>query len=143
MTNLKSGLIILSLFYGACAMAETVEFKLTQMRDRTGDLYIAVFNNEDSFPKKDPVAKKKVEVTEKKDSLSVTIDLEPGEYAASIYLDENKNGKLDTNLVGMPKEIFGFSNNPKILTGAPSYKKCVIKVSAEQKQFDIKMVKFL
>lgn len=143
MKNIKTYLVIFTLLLGGNAMAETVEFKLTKLREKTGDLYLAVFDNADDFPKKEPVAKKKVEIKDKMDTMTVSIDLEPGEYAASLYLDENQNGKLDTNLVGMPKEIFGFSDNPRILTGAPSYKDCVIKVSPEQKQFDIKMVKFL
>ncbi len=29
--------------------------------------------------------------------------------------DENDNGKLDTNLVGMPVEGYGFSNNPQVM----------------------------
>ena len=29
--------------------------------------------------------------------------------------DENGNGKLDTNVMGMPLEGYGFSNNPQVM----------------------------
>lgn len=42
-------------------------------------------------------------------------DLKPGTYAVAISHDENGNGKLDSNIVGMPTEGYGFSNNPRVM----------------------------
>lgn len=42
-------------------------------------------------------------------------DLAAGDYAVMVFHDENGNGKLDTNLVGMPVEGYGFSNNPQVM----------------------------
>ncbi len=42
-------------------------------------------------------------------------DLKPGTYAVAISHDENDNGKLDSNIVGMPIEGYGFSNNPRVM----------------------------
>ena len=44
--------------------------------------------------------------------------LAPGRYAARVMHDENGNGKLDTNIVGMPTEGYGFSNNPQVMRAA-------------------------
>lgn len=44
-----------------------------------------------------------------------------GTYAISSYHDENANGKLDTNLVGIPREQYGFSNGAKAKIGPPSF----------------------
>ena len=38
-------------------------------------------------------------------------NLSEGDYAIKLYHDENDNGLLDTNLVGLPSEGYGFSNN--------------------------------
>jgi uncharacterized protein (DUF2141 family) len=46
--------------------------------------------------------------------------LAPGNYAVAIIHDENGNAKLDT-LVGIPREGFGFSNNPAIAFGPPRF----------------------
>ena len=37
--------------------------------------------------------------------------LKLGDYAIKLFHDENSNGELDTNLIGMPSEGYGFSNN--------------------------------
>ncbi len=47
----------------------------------------------------------------------------PGAYGLALYHDENANGKIDRNGLGIPKEGFGFSNNPRIFLSAPSFAK--------------------
>ena len=47
-------------------------------------------------------------------------DIPPGTYALAIIHDENMNGKLDTNWLGIPTEGYGFSNDVKALLGVPS-----------------------
>lgn len=49
-------------------------------------------------------------------------NLPQGTYALTALHDENGNGKLDTFL-GIPREGFAFSNNPRIGFGPPSYQK--------------------
>ena len=56
-----------------------------------------------------------------------------GEYAVSLYHDENGNGKLDTGLFGIPTEKYGFSNNAKGQYGPPSYEDCKFKVDGDLK----------
>jgi uncharacterized protein (DUF2141 family) len=44
----------------------------------------------------------------------------PGTYALLIVHDENGNGKLDM-MMGIPREGFGFSNNPAMRPRAPRW----------------------
>lgn len=46
--------------------------------------------------------------------------MEPGEWSLLLVHDENGNGKLD-KAMGMPREGFGFSHNPKLRMGPPHY----------------------
>ena len=46
-----------------------------------------------------------------------------GEYAVTVYHDENGNGKLDKGLFGKPLELYGFSNNARGIISRPDYKK--------------------
>jgi uncharacterized protein (DUF2141 family) len=44
-----------------------------------------------------------------------------GVYAVSVFHDENLNGRLDTNWLGIPREGVGASNNPKPRMGPPKF----------------------
>jgi uncharacterized protein (DUF2141 family) len=48
-------------------------------------------------------------------------DLAPGAYAVAVVHDENGDGRLNRNLVGLPAEGVGASNNPKSRFGPPKY----------------------
>lgn len=55
-------------------------------------------------------------------------NLKPGRYAFKFFHDENKNEKLDVNWLGIPKEGFGFSNNPSMTFGPPSFDKTIFEL---------------
>ncbi|MCF8381876.1 MAG: DUF2141 domain-containing protein [Bacteroidales bacterium] len=77
-------------------------------RKHVGKIYISIFNNEQSFEERkiyDSVLANSVA-----DTLNLPLILKSGEYLFSIYQDINNNGELDTNLLGIPREPFGFSN---------------------------------
>ena len=61
-------------------------------------------------------------------------DLKPGTYTYKCFHDENKNQKLDTNIIGMPKEGFGFANNAKGKFGPPSLEKTLINLKGDTSQ---------
>lgn len=46
----------------------------------------------------------------------------PGFYAVALFHDENNNHHLDTNLIGIPSEGYGFSQNPKLFLGPPKFR---------------------
>lgn len=48
-------------------------------------------------------------------------DLMPGSYAVSVYHDENGNKKFDKNFLGIPREAWGVSNNPKSRLRTPRF----------------------
>jgi len=67
--------------------------------------------------------------TAQKGRTSFCIPLEkPGTYAVAIYHDKNSNKQFDKNFLGIPKERFGMSNNPKFGTKAPKFEQVVIQV---------------
>ncbi len=74
--------------------------------------------------------------------MEVTIPGIPeGEYAVKIIHDENSNGKLDTNFLGIPREGFGFSNNAKPGMGPPAFEKSKFYVK-ETCLISIKLTRF-
>jgi uncharacterized protein (DUF2141 family) len=45
----------------------------------------------------------------------------PGRYAAQAYYDANGNGKADRNMIGMPTELIGFSNDVRVHFSRPNF----------------------
>jgi len=45
----------------------------------------------------------------------------PGTYAVMVHHDENDNGKMDRNFIGMPVEGYGASNNRTHALSAPTW----------------------
>lgn len=67
----------------------------------------------------------------------VTFDGVPaGRYALMVIHDENGNGTLDTNLVGMPVEGYGFSNNPRVMR-KPTFEEAAFDVGADALALDV------
>jgi uncharacterized protein (DUF2141 family) len=52
-------------------------------------------------------------------------DILPGKYAIAVIHDENYNGKLDSNMFGIPKEGYGFSSGAEVTLSAPSFSDAV------------------
>ena len=64
-------------------------------------------------------------------SFSHTFDLPSGNYAVGIFHDVNGNNRLDTNLFGVPKEQYGFSNDASGRFGPPSFDDAAISVTKD------------
>ena len=60
-----------------------------------------------------------------------------GTYVLSCIHDENSNSVLDQNVFGIPTEGYGFSNNPGITFGQPSFSQ--VKFTVAEKD-SIKMI---
>jgi uncharacterized protein (DUF2141 family) len=62
--------------------------------------------------------------------VTVTVNnVPPGRYAAVAYHDQNANHELDLNVLGMPREPFGFSRDPPMLLGPPLFKDAAFEVA--------------
>ena len=57
-----------------------------------------------------------------------------GEYAIAIFVDANRNGKMDKNFLGIPKEQYGFSNNVMGRMAAPSFEQAKFEVTGPTTQ---------
>jgi uncharacterized protein (DUF2141 family) len=63
--------------------------------------------------------------------------LPPGTYAVTVVHDENDNRKLDRNLLCMPREGYGFSNDASVGLGPPSFTKAAVTLGQEDKVITI------
>jgi uncharacterized protein (DUF2141 family) len=111
----------------------TVNVELSGLAQASGNVYISVYNSDDDWLGEDMVMQRKVVIAEALDGevVRAALQLPPGEYALSIYYDENNNGKLDTNFIGIPREPVAISNNARPSFGPPSYEDAVFVLGAE------------
>lgn len=58
-------------------------------------------------------------------------ELSAGQYAVRLYHDENNNQKLDSNLLGIPRERYGYSNNVRGWMGEPSFERQLFPVASD------------
>ncbi len=62
-------------------------------------------------------------------TVTVTIDeVPPGLYAAQAFHDENDDGLLNRNILGLPKEAMGFSRDAPMRLGPPRFADAAFEV---------------
>jgi uncharacterized protein (DUF2141 family) len=105
-----------------------------------GIIQVLIFKSPDGFPEEVHKAVKSLSIPVKNFSASVFIkDLSPGKYAVSLFHDEDGDGKLKKNSVGLPIERYGFSNNPTLFFGPPSFSKCAFSVNSSPVLIEISL----
>jgi uncharacterized protein (DUF2141 family) len=119
------------------AQGYTLNVNITGIQGK-GTVYVQLFEEGEKFRADDEGCREESIFLDNGPGQISFSDVEEGNYAIMIYHDENDNGILDTNLMGMPKEGVGTSNNVK---GIPSFKKCRFRVS-DSKAIDIELVYF-
>ena len=100
-----------------------IHVRVLDIRNSTGTVACALFEGPQGFPTDYLRAATnmmviKVRRTQARCDFE---DIAPGTYALAVIHDEDMNGKLDTNALGIPTEGYGFSNDAKALFGAPSF----------------------
>jgi uncharacterized protein (DUF2141 family) len=100
-----------------------IHVKILGIRNSTGGVACALFESSEGFPNEYLRSATNIMVIKVRDKQARCDfeDIPRGTYALAVVHDENMNGKLDTNLLGIPKEGYGFSNDAKALFTAPSF----------------------
>lgn len=109
---LKVIITVVILMISKLSFGQNINIRISDLKSDKGICNVCLFSNSDGFPdnSKNAISCAKVKITDK---VAVTSfrDVAPGTYAISVFHDENNNGELDTNFMGIPKEGYGVSNN--------------------------------
>jgi uncharacterized protein (DUF2141 family) len=102
--------------------ANLIHIQIGGLRNNKGQVSCALYSSADGFPKKSEKAVAHVNsaISDNK-AVCEFSGITPGTYAVSVFHDENSNGKLDTNFMGIPREGVGASNNAKGHLGPPKF----------------------
>lgn len=94
------------------AQSGSIRVTVEGVRNDRGQVGLLLFNSADGFPGDFSKAIRQRLIPAGEKQLEVSFDNLPlGTYAISVMHDENMNMKLDTNILGIPREGHGVSNN--------------------------------
>jgi uncharacterized protein (DUF2141 family) len=118
-------IVALALGSGAPTLAQSSPRLVAEVSGFHGDggqLLLRLYGSEAGFPTDGSKALRQTAVPIKRGRAVVVFEgLPPGSYAIGCVHDENGNGKLDTNLIGIPREGVCSSNDAQGKRGPPRW----------------------
>jgi len=119
MNRLSFTLLLALLSSAAASHAADLSIEVDGARGDGGSVKVALFDRADRFLKR-PLLSADAKIKDGRATFALT-DLAAGDYAIAAYHDANDNGKLDQNMMGIPVEAAGFSNDALGNMGPPAF----------------------
>lgn len=127
-------IITITMFF-ICSLMSAQNVKLTVtvsgLKNSTGTVKVGLYNSDGTFLKK--TYKSLSSEIKNKETVVTFSNVPAGEYAISTFHDENNNGKLDKNMMGIPSEDYAASNNAKGFMGPPAYTDAKFVINKDSK----------
>jgi uncharacterized protein (DUF2141 family) len=118
-----------------------LEVSVSGLQASSGNLIICLSSTGDQFLE-NCLDQQSIPVLGQSSCRTLFKNIPHGHYAISVFQDLNQNSILDTKtLFKIPSEPFGFSNNPHIFFGPPSFNQCKFEINAERKEIQIRLKK--
>ena len=105
------------------AHAADLTVSIDNVADDAGQVLVALFDTAETFPRA-MLRGEKVSATKRDAKGRVTVvfsGLAPGRYALSAFHDRDANGQLNSNMMGLPTEPYGFSRDARGNFGPPTF----------------------
>ena len=119
--------------------ASTIQLDVSAFKNNRGTLICRLFNKAANFPDGVGILTENVAIPGPTGSCTFS-DIKSGSYAVAVIHDENGNGQLDKNFVGMPTEGYGVSNNKTYALSSPKWEESTFSVgTAESKVLQVKL----
>jgi len=113
------------------AVGCTLRIHVDGLRNSNGVVGTIIFKSPDGWPEDKAKSFRHGPTTIAPGELQATVvwdHLPPGDYGIAAIHDENRNARLDRNFIGIPKEGFGFANNPHVGMSAPPFRAAVVRL---------------
>ena len=108
------------------------------LRNQDGQVCLSLFASSQGFPSDGDQAVQNQCVSANSSAPIVTFDnVQPGSYAIAVLHDANSDRTINRNVLGIPNEGFGFSGNPVIRTGPPTFGDALVFVAGDQTNIQI------
>ena len=110
---------------------EGIKVNITNLKSYKGFVLVSLFKEGVGYPDKPEKAFRKAKLSVTANKASVIFNSLPsGSYAIAILHDENDDQKMNKNVLGIPREGYGFSNNATAAFVPPRYSKASFRHTA-------------
>lgn len=121
--------------------ANLIRVNISGLRNDKGTVLCALFAPGSAFPGKPEQALARTHSEIKSGTATCEFrGIAPGRYAVSAFHDENSNGKIDSNFIGIPKEGLASSNDAKGKFGPPKFDAAAFPFTGGKLELNIKMM---
>lgn len=125
------------------SQTSTLTVHINGARNTNGKIGVLLFQSPAGFPSEPSKAFRQQRINIDSGTLSGEAtfkDLPGGTYAVAVLHDENDNGKMDKNFMGIPKEGYGASNNPRKRMGPPGFDEAKFSVIQPEQTIEIRLI---
>ncbi|MEM8615123.1 MAG: DUF2141 domain-containing protein [Cyanobacteria bacterium P01_H01_bin.105] len=143
-----AGVLMMATVGGYPALAQSepgqLAVEISAVNATQGQVCLNLFNSSNGFPgdREAAVETLCIALAEDVPLVATFEDLTPGSYAVSVFHDANSDNEFNRNFVGMPTEGFGFSRNPRALTGPPEFGDAVVLVAGAETRIEVELSYF-
>lgn len=123
--SIRAGLFLLAAL-APLAQAADLTIRIDNVRSSSGQLMVALYDGAATFLKQ-PARSQGVAAAAGSTTV-VFHDLAPGRYGITVYHDANGNGRMDSNMMGIPVEPFAFGRDAQGQMGPPSFDAAALAV---------------
>jgi uncharacterized protein (DUF2141 family) len=110
--------------------AADLKIHLVGLRNIQGSLRLSLYNSAETFLQtEERLANVKIARIWSNPVSVCFAGLPPGTYAVTVHHDENNDGHINRNLLGIPREGYGFSNDARGAMGPPSFAKAAVTLA--------------
>lgn len=132
--------ISLAFFIESPGELATLQVKIENVRNSEGYVLAALYNSEKGYPEdaEQALISDRIKAGSQNNTFTFK-DIPSGTYAIAIFHDENDNQELDKNVVGIPQEGYGSSNNVQKMFRAPNFEESKFEVGKKDRIISIKL----
>ncbi len=131
---------IIACFSSLVIFAQNVELRITNLDNKKGHIQIMVFKDADSYKTDDPISITRFAKTSMKDGImKISMKIPKGIFGVILLDDENNTEKMEYNILGFPKEGFGFAGYYHKSIRRPNFDNFKFEVGEEKVRKDIRV----
>ena len=118
-----------AVLWASGAVAAELRVTVRGVKSSEGDVKVGLYATPEAFDKRQKTYGA-LSPARPGEVVVVFRDLPPGRYGLAVLHDLNGNGEMDNNLLGFPKEPFGFGNDARINLAPPAFADMTVTVGS-------------